>query len=89
VPYARGAYDNLRESAVPVPLLVRGDAPVESYVARTRGRPLEFHTVGLGKPADVTLRPFWQISYDRYNVYWDVITEWQWMYTSSRDGDGN
>ncbi len=78
-PYARGAYDNFREDSLKVPLLVRGDAPVEAFVARSKDKPLEFHTVGLGKPSDVTLLPFWQVSYDRYNVYWDVLTQMQWM----------
>jgi hypothetical protein len=58
---------------------VRGEAPVTSYVVRSKGPPLEFHTVGLGRPQEVSLVPFWEISYDRYNVYWDVVTESQWM----------
>ena len=73
-----------RRIPLKVPLLVRGDAPVESFVVRSKGGPLEFRTVGLGKPSDVTLLPFWQISYDRYNVYWDVVTEFQWMSDASR-----
>jgi hypothetical protein len=23
---------------------------------------------------DVTLRPFWELHYQRYNVYWKVVT---------------
>jgi hypothetical protein len=79
LPYAKDQHDNLRELPVGVPTLVRGDAPVESYLVRSRNLPLEFHTVGLGRPAEVSLIPFWEISYDRYNVYWDVVSESQWM----------
>jgi len=31
----------------------------------------------------VRLVPFWQISYDRYTVYWDVITDAEWMYRTA------
>ena len=79
LPYARDQHDNLKEKPVGVPTLVRGEAPVTSYVVRSKGPPLEFHTVGLGRPQEVSLVPFWEISYDRYNVYWDVVTESQWM----------
>ena len=79
LPYARDQHDNLKERPIGVPTLVRGDAPVTSYVVRSKDLPLEFHTVGLGRPVEVSLVPFWQISYDRYNVYWDVVTESQWM----------
>ena len=79
LPYARDQHDNLKEKPVGVPTRVRGEAPVTSYVVRSKGPPLEFHTVGLGRPQEVSLVPFWEISYDRYNVYWDVVTESQWM----------
>jgi DUF1680 family protein len=88
LPYARDQHDNLKETPVSVPTLVRGDAPVESYLVRSKELPLEFHTVGLGRPAEVSLIPFWQISYDRYNVYWDVVTESQWMTRTVRANPG-
>jgi uncharacterized protein len=78
VPYAERQDANLREAPVTVPVLVRGDGPVASYVVRSTDGTLVFHTVGLGRPNDVTLRPFWEISYDRYNVYWDVVTDDRW-----------
>jgi DUF1680 family protein len=83
IPYARDQAANLEAAPVAVPVLVRGDAPVETGVVRTPVRGLEFHTEGLGRPRDFTLRPFWEISYDRYNVYWDVATDAEWMYRSA------
>ncbi len=79
IPYAKEQHDNLGQNPVDVPDLVRGNAPVESYLVRSSDVPLGFHTVGLGRPEEVSLVPFWQISYDRYNVYWDVVTESEWM----------
>jgi hypothetical protein len=42
----------------------------------------------MGRPDDVTLRPFWEISYDRYNVYWDIITENQWRGLGTQEPSG-
>ena len=83
VPYARDQHDNLGQASVAVPALVRGSAPVESYLVRSSDVALGFHTVGLGRPYEVTLVPFWGISYDRYNVYFDVVTESEWMERTS------
>ena len=44
---------------------------------------LSFHTEGLGRPGDVTLRPFWELSFERYNIYWDVETEEQWKFRAA------
>ena len=78
----------MHDRPVPVPVLVRGDAPIESMLVRSADGSLEFHTEGTGRPADVTLRPFWEISYDRYNVYWDLVTDAQWMYRSAGSAPG-
>ena len=83
VPYSGDQTANLKQTPVAVPILVHGDAPIEASVARTASPTLEFRTNGLGRPTDVTLRPFWEISYDRYNVYWDVMTDAEWMYRSA------
>ena len=76
VPYAERQDANVDADAVAVPVLVRGEAPLEKAVVRSADGSLVFHTVGVG--SDVTLRPFWEIKYDRYNVYWDVLTREQW-----------
>ena len=88
VPYAGDQSANLRQAAVAVPVLVRGGGPIEGSVVRSPGPALEFRTAGLGRPADVVLRPFWEISYDRYSVYWDVITDAEWMYRSAISAKG-
>jgi hypothetical protein len=71
---------NLNAAPVDVPILVRGDRALESSVVRAQDGALVFHTEGISHPLDMTLRPFWEISHDRYNVYWDVMTQSQWKY---------
>jgi hypothetical protein len=87
-PYAVEQYANLRETPVAVPVIVRNDAPLESAIVRSTDGSLHFHTDGVGRPNDVTLVPFWEISYSRYNVYWDVFTDSQWMYRSAVGSPG-
>jgi uncharacterized protein len=82
-PYAVQQYANLKEAPVAVPVIVRNDAPIESAIVRSKDGSLRFHTDGIGRPNDVTLVPFWEISYSRYNVYWDVFTDSEWMYRSA------
>jgi len=77
VPYAEHQDANLYAPPVAVPVLVRGGAPIESSVVRSADGSLVFHAPGLGLPGDLALRPFSEISYDRYNVYWDVVTREQ------------
>jgi DUF1680 family protein len=79
-PYAKNQADNDRAPSVPVPVLVRsGSASLSASVQRLPGEPLAFRTVDIGRPADVTLRPFNALFYERYNVYWDVMAEQDWQ----------
>ncbi|HYG78874.1 MAG TPA: beta-L-arabinofuranosidase domain-containing protein [Pyrinomonadaceae bacterium] len=74
VPYAVEQWDNFRRPVADVPVLVtQGKQPADS-VRRVRGKGLVFRLVGMGRPRDVTLRPFNELFYDYYNVYWDVMT---------------
>jgi uncharacterized protein len=72
IPYSETQDANLDAPPVAVPVLARPGAPIESLVVRSADGALEFHAPGLGLPRDIALRPFWEIRYDRYNVYWDV-----------------
>lgn len=57
--------------------VLRGLAPVT-------GAPLHFRTVGLGRPQDVSLAPFYQVSDQRYSVYWKIYSPEEW---EKRKGD--
>ena len=54
-----------RRSPATAVTLVRRIAPV-------RGEPLTFETVGIGRPRDVKLAPFYRLAHERYNLYWKV-----------------
>jgi len=78
-PYAKNQADNFRAPTADVPVLVRpASGDLVNCIKRLPGKELAFQTVGIGKPADVTLRPFISIPYERYNIYWDVVSEQDW-----------
>ena len=78
-PYAVEQWDNFKQPSAEVPVLVTEAGNVEGSLKRVRGTmELVFRTVGTGRPRDVTLRPFNEIFYDYYNVYWDVLTPAQY-----------
>jgi DUF1680 family protein len=80
IPYAagdQGAYFHVADP--PVPVLVAGDdQPLDAWIKPVAGRPLTFQTVGAGRPADVTLKPFYSTYFGRYTVYWDRFTPAGW-----------
>lgn len=78
-PYAKNQADNFRAPTADVPVLVRPEnGNLMDSIKRVPGKELAFQTVGIGKPVDVTLRPFISIPYERYNIYWDVVSEQDW-----------
>lgn len=60
-----------------VPVLV-GDVGSLTCQIKPTAAPLAFRTIGLGQPDDVTLIPFYQLNYERYSIYWNVITPSEW-----------
>ena len=55
-----------------VPTLVADAPTLLSNTVPMAGQPLTFKTVGLGRPKDVTLIPFYQLQHQRYSVYWNL-----------------
>ncbi len=61
-----------------VPVMVtEGKAPTE-WLKAENGQPNKFQTLGVGKPRDVTLYPFYKLHDKRFSVYWDFFTSDQW-----------
>ena len=95
---ARDQHDFLKLPVPAEPVLVGAANDLVSHLERVPGRPLTFLTQGLGHPADVTLRPFYQLHHQRYGIYWAVLSpaEWQarqsgvsgWASTSMRNAAG-
>jgi DUF1680 family protein len=78
--HARDQRDNIPVPSALVPILVLGSSPLEASLVRAADGSLVFTTAGLDHPRELTLRPFWEISYDRYTVYWDVMPYDQWKF---------
>lgn len=70
--YARNQWDFFNWPAPSVPRLCGDLNRVETWVKplATSGE-LRFHTVGVGQPADVLLKPFYEVHHERYTIYWD------------------
>ena len=74
--YAIDQWDNFRQpTAREVPVLVTASRDLTRFVQRANSRELLFRTVKLSSSSrEITLRPFNEIFYNYYNVYWDVLT---------------
>ena len=60
------------------PVLVSNQTAVSDWVEAVPGQPLTFRTRQAARPADVTLRPFYQVHEQYYSVYFDQFTEADW-----------
>jgi DUF1680 family protein len=58
---------------VDVPVLVGDSGDMVRHVRPVRNAPLEFETVGLGRPRDVRLAPYFRLAHERYTLYWRVV----------------
>lgn len=72
-----GVIDDAQQSQLPV--LVTGDQPPAQWLKQTGGDPPQLQTVGVGRPDDFTLIPFFAVRDHTYAVYWDVFTNEQWQ----------
>ncbi len=58
-----------------MPVLVTDGAAPQRYIKREGDH---FVTTGVGKPQDLTLRPFHLSQHNRYSAYFDILTPEQW-----------
>jgi DUF1680 family protein len=57
---------------VPVPKLVIPNDDPNAWIKPVTDKPLTFQTIDVGKPADVTLVPFFRLFDQRYAIYWEL-----------------
>ncbi len=57
---------------IAVPELAAGNADPSAWIKPVRGNPLTFRTIGVGKPGDLTLVPFYKLFGRRYSVYFTM-----------------
>ncbi len=70
--YAKDQWEFFGWPAPPLPKLCGDLNRVEDWVKPlATGGELRFHTVGVGRPADVLLKPFYEVHHERYTIYWD------------------
>ena len=61
-----------------VPVMVTAGRSLTERIKAVAGRKVVFRTVGVARPRDVTLYPFYRMHHKRYSVYWEVFTPRQW-----------
>jgi uncharacterized protein len=57
-----------------IPVFLCDPENVLAHVKPVPGPPLTFRTVGIGRPGDVSLVPFYKLADRRYTVYWRALT---------------
>jgi DUF1680 family protein len=67
------------EGPILTPALITENRPLAQWIKPVAGEPSTFRTVGVGRPIDVTLSPFYRVHDKRYAVYWDQFTPQQWI----------
>ena len=60
-----------------VPVLVTDDRPAESWIVMDE-KLSTIKTVGVGRPRDVQLKPFFNLHNRRYTVFFDIYTQSEW-----------
>jgi hypothetical protein len=75
--YAKDQTALLKVPDPAVPVFV-GDVQSLTDFVKPTGEPLTFRTMGLGQPNDVTFIPFYELNYERYSIYWNVIAQDNW-----------
>jgi DUF1680 family protein len=60
------------------PVLLTDNKNVNDWV-KPANQPLQFEMKGVGKPFDVTLKPFYKTYDQYYSVYWDYFTPGEWI----------
>lgn len=61
-----------------VPVLLTSGKPVSEWLKPVEGKTNTFRLSGVGRPADVELRPFYRTYDNRYTIYWDLVEEANW-----------
>jgi DUF1680 family protein len=84
-PYTNNQTAFVRWPTPPAPVFVAGPNSLLKHVQAT-GEPLTFRTRNLGRPDDVTLIPFYKAQHERYNVYWNLLSEAEWKQRSAGAG---
>jgi DUF1680 family protein len=64
---------NMLNADIEVPVLAGDPRDLVRHLRPVAGAPLTFETVGLGRPRDVQLAPYFRLAHERYALYWTVV----------------
>jgi hypothetical protein len=70
VPYAKEQQANLKAESIDVPMLAGNPQQLAASLRRVPGNALAFKLTTSEPGKEVTLRPFHELDYQRYTVYW-------------------
>lgn len=73
IPYAANQTQFNQVPDPDVPVLAVNHQPLENWLQPVAEKPLTFRAVNVGYPGDVVLKPFYQVYYHRFTVYWKVL----------------
>jgi hypothetical protein len=73
VPYAKEQGANLKAESVPVPTLTGDAKQLAASLRRVPGDALAFKLTTSEPRKEITLRPFHELDYQRYIVYWKTV----------------
>lgn len=70
--------DTMPDPVMGIPVLLTSDHNAAHWIQTVDKENLVFKTAGVGKPFDVTLKPFYSVYKQHYMVYWDLFTRQDW-----------
>lgn len=62
-----------------MPVLLAPDRNPENWIRPVAGSPGTFRTMGVGRPAELKLKPFHLSQHNRYSAYFDLYSEDEWL----------
>jgi hypothetical protein len=74
----RGGYGRRGQQPENVPVFVAAAQPLANWLKPVPGQPGVFRSEGVGRPEDVTFKPFYQLPERTYGIYWDLFTPAEW-----------
>ncbi len=63
---------------VVTPYLIGDGQQLDSWIKPVSGQSLSFRTVNAGRPADISLKPFYRLYGERYSIYWNIYSPAEW-----------
>lgn len=70
--------DSMPDPVMGIPVLLTADHNASHWIKPLDKKNMLFKTVAVGKPFDVTLKPFYAVYQQHYMVYWDLFTKDDW-----------